>query len=943
MIRIQFDSPCVSVVTVLTSVLCYLFATLLLLGLHRPAYAAEYYFSGGQKVPVTIAQDRVAVRLTRGGSIATLNSLATKFSELASADNAEEFIPERVFLMPVSDTMTLDQLRLLAFDIADEPDVLQAGLVIISSDSAKPMVLTDEFIVKFATGTTQQQIKALNQSHAVEIVRQNRYSPNEYLLKVTRASGRNALDMAAEYAQHANAEFAHPNFIQRIETLQLSATPNDPLFNDQWHINNTGQGGGVVDADANVEEAWQQLVRTRSDVIIAVIDDAIERDHEDLVGNMFINTAEVAGDRNGDGRPGVKGVDDDGDGLIDEDSAGRQPGEAGYSNDLVNDDDENGYADDTRGWDFFDYDSDPSPATTSTDNHGTAVTGVAAARSNNNIGVSGSCPNCRILPLRWGFTLDRMAEAFRYAGMMGASLVSNSWGWRVTDNLRNAINDISVSGRNGRGVVVLFAIGNSNKVQCDSRYDVASLNSVIAIGSSNNVDRRSGYSSFGPCLDVLAPSDGTTANPGHWGPGRDDGSTLSITTTDRTGARGYNNINQVGTCTGPGNTNYTNCFGGTSSATPLAAGIVGLILQSNQGLTKDHVQTILEQTTNKIDGTNANYDLLSGYSESHGFGRIDACRAVLDAVDLHDNACIDRTDINTLLSVIRGNTPQDLSRHDLNGDGLINVADVRKLAVQCTNRGCAPCSEGACGLPTVTSFGNNDDCSECSQSGCSQLGYFNAQEPVCATNQFETEESCNIFNGIRLSFEGIPYCLFFNSDDEIYRAPFLPAITTFGNGDDCRECSAGGCTQLGYLSGQEPACNTGNTVTESECGTFNGILVSHERVEFCLFFSSDDHIYRASRLIPDPTPPAKPTIVSFLRGPNPAGSFINFIVTIKADATVVAQIKSGGTVLKQKSMAVSKNVETFITVQTSSIASGHYTCRVETSTDARELPCTIIK
>ncbi len=261
-------------------------------------------------------------------------------------------------------------------------------------------------------------------------------------------------------------------------------------------------------------------------------------------------------------------------------------------------------------------------------------------------------PNCRILPLRWGDTLDRMAEAFRYAQLMGADIVSNSWGWIITDNLRNAIQDISTTGRHGRGVVVLFAIGNGNRDQCNSTWDIASLDTVIAIGASNNVDRRSGYSSFGSCLDVLAPSDGTSANPGYWGQNADgsarnpDGSTRSITTTDRTGAAGYNNTDPVGSCTGPANsTNYTNCFVGTSSATPMTAGIVGLMLSANRGMTKNDIQDLLQQTAEKIDGANANYDATTGYSNTHGYGRVDACRAVLETVDFDGNACIDKQDL----------------------------------------------------------------------------------------------------------------------------------------------------------------------------------------------------------------------------------------------------------------------------------------------------------
>ncbi len=127
----------------------------------------------------------------------------------------------------------------------------------------------------------------------------------------------------------------------------------------------------------------------------------------------------------------------------------------------------------------------------------------------------------------------------------------------------------------------------------------------IAVGATSNLDCRSHYSQFGPELDVVAPSNAGFLNPG-------------IETTDRTGAAGYD----------PGN--YTlaagsSGFGGTSSATSLAAGIVGLLLSRNPSLTVAEVRQALESTADKVGPE----PYVGGRNDRYGFGRLDAEQALL--------------------------------------------------------------------------------------------------------------------------------------------------------------------------------------------------------------------------------------------------------------------------------------------------------------------------
>jgi subtilisin family serine protease len=499
-----------------------------------------------------------------------------------------------------------------------------------------------------------------------------------------------------------------------VQEYQRFFLPNDPGFNQQWHLHNTGQGRGNPAADVDAPEAWE-LERGSADIVIAIIDNGVQIEHPDLATNIFTNPREIPGN----------GIDDDG----------------------------NGYVDDVHGWDFAADDNDPRPSAPD-DNHGTAVAGVAAAVGNNGIGVSGVCPNCKILPVKINFVSDaKLAEAIRYAASL-ADVLNNSWGGGAPSPvIQSAIRDATTTGRGGKGAVVLFAAGNSASghqpmmlrglpagthrfiweylkdgsvnagddtawlawvvfpggtwvdlrnplpgwrtgghalwalvhdpahtdeglcltraakagrithgqrtflevvkqvpagdfvsmawVSSEGGYDglvmavdlfndgwidgyvvrsgvprvtprvsyPAAHPEAIAVGASTNFDCRAAYSQFGPELDFVAPSNGGPTNPIN----------LGIVTTDRTGSAGYDS-----------QSDYTTGFGGTSSATPLAAGVVGLMLSHHPNLPQEEVRRILHQTANKIGPEP--YDV-TGRNDRYGFGRINAFKAVAAAAE----------------------------------------------------------------------------------------------------------------------------------------------------------------------------------------------------------------------------------------------------------------------------------------------------------------------
>ncbi len=350
------------------------------------------------------------------------------------------------------------------------------------------------------------------------------------------------------------------------------AVPNDEFFSDQWHLRNTGQGNGLVGVDVNPLLAWDFY--TGEGVNIAIVDDGLELDHEDLEENAF--------------PLGVGGPHHD-----------------------WNDDNDN-----------------PSPGIG--DAHGTACAGVAAARGDNFIGVSGGAPQASLMGLRLisGPVSDlEEQQAFLWNGGTSGIQVdisSNSWGpfdgfvnpsapgLLARDGLRLA----TTNGRGGLGTVFVWAGGNGGLIDNVNADGYANSRFVIAVGAVANSGKRSSYSEIGSPLLVCAPS---------------NGGFLGITTTDVSGDGGYNFNGAFGESP---DVNYTNSFGGTSSATPLVSGVAALVMEANTALGYRDVMEILTSTATKVDAADAGWATNGSgflFNHSYGGGMVDATAAVIRA------------------------------------------------------------------------------------------------------------------------------------------------------------------------------------------------------------------------------------------------------------------------------------------------------------------------
>ena len=250
--------------------------------------------------------------------------------------------------------------------------------------------------------------------------------------------------------------------------------------------------------------------------------------------------------------------------------------------------------------------------------HGTPCASIAVAAANGR-GIVGAAPNARLMPVHGltysAFLTERM---FAHCRDRGADIISCSWG-TVSERYRpgvqhvRAIRRALTEGRGGKGCVVLFAVGNEGVARINH---YAAIDGVIAVGAVTSSDTHPPYANRGAGISVVAPSDGgwpVLAARCSWDPGQRDLPTAKKFYVD-------------GRDRGP----YHKHFGGTSAAAPLVAGICALLLTANPRLTAREVKDILEQTADKV-GNAAAYDA-RGWSDQFGYGRVNAERAVAEAL-----------------------------------------------------------------------------------------------------------------------------------------------------------------------------------------------------------------------------------------------------------------------------------------------------------------------
>jgi subtilisin family serine protease len=275
-----------------------------------------------------------------------------------------------------------------------------------------------------------------------------------------------------------NFDYVEPNAAVWVQD-DGPPLPDDPLFAQQYALNNTGLPGAVADADIDAPEAWTMAAGAQ-EVVVGEIDTGIDYNHPDLAAGMWANPFEIAGDGK--------------------------------------DNDENGFVDDVHGVDFSNYpDSDGDPM--DEHGHGTHVAGILAARQNNGVGVAGVAPNATVMALRFlradGFgETDGAVAAINYAMDMkdrgvNVRVLNASWGsGEFSESLDRAIRNAA-----NAGMLFVAAAGNGGIDEIGDNNDLVPFfpasyesDNIISVAASDKSDLLGRLSNYGPTgVDLAAP------------------------------------------------------------------------------------------------------------------------------------------------------------------------------------------------------------------------------------------------------------------------------------------------------------------------------------------------------------------------------------------------------------------------------------------------------
>lgn len=431
----------------------------------------------------------------------------------------------------------------------------------------------------------QNTIPALNLlfvSYSIDTLYKPFKLPGTVLDKVYRIKFLNAAlveNLITELELISDIEFA-----EKVPLYRTTAMPND-FDPQQWSLEK-------IDA----EQAWDITTGTSS-VVVAIVDNAVLHSHQDLVANRWINTTE-------------------------------QNGIIGFDDDL------NGYTDDIYGFDVADGDGNPEPPSgtlnSSAFKHGTHVAGIAAAATNNNIGVASLGYNCRFMSVKCspnsgtGDELPNAQDGVFYAMRAGADIISMSYG----GSGGALVSELILNQAYAAGIVLIAAAGNQGT---NDEHFPAVYSNVIAVGATDQNDAKASFSNYGNWVDVMAPG-----------------------------------VNIYSTLPENGNT-YGN-LGGTSMATPLVAGLAALVLSNEPGFTPAQVKAKIQQGCENIDAQNA------GLTGQLGAGRINAFHT-LSPVGVEETLSVNPFQIYP--NPVQNNSPLFLAMEDIDSREIaVNVVDI---------------------------------------------------------------------------------------------------------------------------------------------------------------------------------------------------------------------------------------------------------------------------
>lgn len=352
-----------------------------------------------------------------------------------------------------------------------------------------------------------------------------------------------------------NFTFAELNFPRKIDDYQSS---NDPKIGEQWYH-----------PFIKTFEAWQTS-RSSSNVVVGVIDTGLDYNHPEFDGQIFVNSLE---DINGNGKLDsldFNGIDDDGNGYID-DVIGYDFTDQPYS---------------PFGGDYLTEDADPQDD----NNHGTLVSGIIAAKSDNNFGGTGIAPDCKIMPIR-AFSAsgigedDDIARAIIYATDMGVKIINMSFG----DIYPSQMMHLAIKYAYTNGVIMIASAGNATG---DNVHYPSNFDETISVSASdkdlNDNEFLWPLSSYGLTVDLCAPGSQIYA-PKIFDPNDSEDQ-------------------------------YFGTYSGTSTSAPMVSAAAAILFSQNPSITPQQFRGIITASSDDIQD--------DGWDQFTGAGRLNIRKAL---------------------------------------------------------------------------------------------------------------------------------------------------------------------------------------------------------------------------------------------------------------------------------------------------------------------------
>ncbi len=378
-----------------------------------------------------------------------------------------------------------------------------------------------------------------------------------------------------------------------MDGLQISGSKGDTFFDKQWHLNSLGTQvndsgvASIVGNDLGLLELYHKYMgyNEGTPIIVQVVDDGVEANHEDLTDNMdLIRSYQHAG------------------GTV------------------------------TAG--------DPSPQV-NTSTHGTQVAGIMAARAFNGVGVRGVAPFAKIAGSNWieNQTLAGLEKVWLTGdGANEIAVSNNSWGAYFSNG--NAYEYYLKQGsetlRDGKGRIYVFAAGNDRGDAGNSNLSyVANNRYAIAVAALKHDNTYASYSNPGGNVLIAAYSGDYYQNS----------PTIGTTTVEGTSSN-TGDLNTKTTWSADTAQNYTFGMNGTSAASPVVAGCIALVLEACPSLTYRDVKYLLAKHGKKIDSSNATWQQNGGglwHSTDYGYGLVNPQGMIDDCTSTYVNLPAEKT------------------------------------------------------------------------------------------------------------------------------------------------------------------------------------------------------------------------------------------------------------------------------------------------------------